>query len=299
LLNQPLPHVVMLDGALLDDARHTFSRLSLAQRIWQVIRRSPEATALPPWNPAEAAGVAGSTMFTRRSGARLSEGLPGLYTVAAFYQVVSPLMPRALNKVANDSWVLGKQLEFGVLSPQAATLQNDVVKLYTDEYATNWDGFLADLDLAPLTNSQQSASVLYILSSPESPMRDMLTAIARQLTLSPPKSPTSAGALTDNTETELQALLGARGKAIEQHYDALIKFVGKSPGAPIDSVLKILGDLQKAADRANNPTLGGGAANALEQLRTQTAQAPEPARRWMQTILESFNQIAPRAKSDR
>ena len=72
-------------------------------------------------------------MFTRRSGARLSDGLPGLYTVNGFYQVVLPLMPRALNEIANDSWVLGKQSEFSALSPQATTLQKDVVKLYTDE----------------------------------------------------------------------------------------------------------------------------------------------------------------------
>ena len=58
-----------------------------------------------------------------------------------------------------------------------------MVKLYTDEYAANWDAFLADLDLPPLNNSQQSMQTLYVLSSPQSPMRDMLTAIVKQLTL--------------------------------------------------------------------------------------------------------------------
>jgi type VI secretion system protein ImpL len=47
LLNQPLPHVA-LDGALVDEARRTFSRISLAQRVYQVIRRSPEATSVVP-----------------------------------------------------------------------------------------------------------------------------------------------------------------------------------------------------------------------------------------------------------
>ena len=102
-----------------------------------------------------------------------------------FYKVVLPQLPRALAEVASDSWVLGKQSEFDVTSPQAATLQRDVVKLYTDEYATNWDGFLADLDLPPLTNSQQSVQTLYVLSSPQSPMRDMLTAIVKQLEIDP------------------------------------------------------------------------------------------------------------------
>ena len=36
-------------------------------------------------------------------------------------------MPRALTEIANDSWVLGKASEFSAISPQAATLQKDVV----------------------------------------------------------------------------------------------------------------------------------------------------------------------------
>src|SRR3984957_613632 len=161
LLNQPLPHVT-LDGALVDEAPRTFSRVSLAQRVYQVIRRAPEATGLQPWSPADAAGASGATIFTRRSGTKLTDGLPGLYTVDGFYKVVLPLMPRALTEIANDSWVLGKESEFNAASPQALTLQQDVVKLYSNEYMANWDGFLADLDLPPLTDSRQSVQTLYV-----------------------------------------------------------------------------------------------------------------------------------------
>ncbi len=304
LLNQPLPHVA-LDGALVDEARRTFSRVSLAQRVYQVIRRSPEATNLPPWNPAEAAGPAGAQVFTRRSGAPLTAGLPGFYTVDGFYKVVLPDLPRALSEIANDSWVLGKQSEFDVTSPQAMTLQRDVVKLYTDQYAANWDAFLADLDLPPLTNSQQSVQTLYVLSSPQSPMRDMLTAIVKQLKLTeaPPVPATAAGAAqaaasaaaaaANSATSRLGVLLGnpatpaePPGKAIEDRYEALIKFVGKGPGAPIDNVLKIMSDLQQQLERLNNPTPGapaapGGAAVAISQLRAEAARAPQPVQRWL------------------
>ncbi len=310
LLNQPLPHVA-LDGALVDEARRTFSRVSLAQRVWQVIRRSPEATALPQWNPAEAAGVSGAQMFSLRSGAKLSEGLPGLFTVNGFYQVVLPQLPRALNEIANDSWVLGKASEFSALSPQAATLQKDVVKIYTDEYALTWDGFLAELDLPPLTNSAQSIKTLYVLSSPQSPMRDMLTAITKQLMLTqaPPVPVSAAGAAqaaagaaaaaANSAASRLQSLLGTQGapseppgKVIEDRYDALIKFVGKGPGSPLDSVLKLLSDLQQQLDKIANPVPGvpaapGGASNAIAQLRAEAARSPEPVRRWLYAMVGS------------
>jgi type VI secretion system protein ImpL len=308
MLNQPLPHV-SLDGKLVDDARRTFSRVSLAQRVYQVIRRSSDAESLAPWVPADAAGPSGATIFTRRSGARLTDGLPGLYTTDGFYKVVLPMLPRALSEVANDSWVLGKQSEFNAASPQALTLQTDVVKLYTDDYATNWDGFMADLDLPPLTDSRQSTQTLYVLSSPQSPMRDMLTGIVKQLTLTqaPPIAPTAAGAAqaaagaaaaaASSATSRLQGLLGGQtapadppGKAIEVRYDALIKFVGKPSAAPLDNVLKQLSDLQQQLEKLSNPTPGapanpGGAGNAIEQLRTQAGLSPEPVRRWLYAMV--------------
>ncbi len=308
LLDQPLPHVT-LDGALVDEARRTFSRVSLAQRVYQVIRNSPEAAALPPWIPADAAGVSGATIFTRHSGANMRDGLPGLYTVDGFHNVVLPMLPRALTQVANDSWVLGKQSEFNTSSPQALTLQTDVVKLYTDEYAANWDAFMADLDLPPLNNSRESVQTLYLLSSPQSPMRDMLTAIVKQLKLTqaPPVPPNAAGAAaaasaaaaaaTNSAASRLQGLLGAQtapaeppGKAIEVRYDALIKFVGSGPGAPLDTVLKLLSDLQQQLEKLNNSTPGapaapGAAGNAIAQLRTQAGLAPEPVRRWLYAMV--------------
>jgi type VI secretion system protein ImpL len=305
LLDQPLGHVA-LDGALVDEARRTFSRVTLADRVYRVIRRSPEATGLPPWVPAEAVGAAGATLFTRHSGAPLSDGLPGIFTVNGFHTVVLPLLPRALAEVASDSWVLGKQSEFDIADPRAMTLQHDVVKLYTDDYAKQWDGLMGDLDLPPLNSSQQSVQVLYVLASPQSPMKDMLTAIAKQLALSVPPPPppgaagaaqaaagAAAGALASGA-SRLQSLLGqpggppeVPGKAIDDRYDALIKFVGKgTPGAPIDGVLKLLGDLQQQLAALNNPSQGvqaspGGAGNAIGQLRAEAGRDPEPVHRWL------------------
>ena len=313
LLNQPLAHVP-LDGALVEEARTTFSRVSLAERVYRVIKRAPEATSLPPWIPAEAAGAAGVSLFTRRSGAKMTDGLPGLFTVNGFHGVLLPLLPRALNEVASDSWVLGKQSEFSVSSPGALTLQRDVVKLYTDEYAAIWDAFLAELDLPPLNDSRQSVQTLYILSSPQSPMRDMLTGVVKQLmlTVMPPVTSAAgaatavagaaagaaASALSSSTQ-RLQAILGnplggasePPGKAIEDRYDALIKFVGKGPGAPIDNVLKLLSDLQQQLDRAANPVPGApppaasGAANIATQLRAEASRDPEPVRHWLNVIV--------------
>ena len=93
--------------------------------------------------------------------------------------------------------MLGKEAQIDPTSPQVLTLQRDVIALYTAEYAKQWDALLADLDVEPMRNLQQAVQELYILASPQSPMRDLLAGITRQLTLTqpPPHAARVAGAV--------------------------------------------------------------------------------------------------------
>jgi type VI secretion system protein ImpL len=320
LLDQPLEKVP-LDGTLIEDARRTFSRVTLAERVYGAIKGSQPARALPPWRPADAAGASGARVFIRKSGAPLTEGVPGFYTIDGFYKVLLPNLPSATIQVASESWVLGKEAQIDPTSPQVLSLQRDVIALYTAEYAKQWNALLADLDVEPMLNMQQAVQELYILASPQSPMRDLLAGITRQLTLTqpPPPPPGVAGAAQGaaqaaaNAATQaagsaagrLQGLLGVAngpppeppGKAIEDLYGALIAFVGKGPGAPIDNVLKLLNDLQmQLAKLAGAPA--GGAATALGAgddpaalLQAEAARDPQPVARWLQAIAISGNQL--------
>ena len=307
LLDEPLPSLV-LDGVLIEDARRTFSRVSLADRVYASIRRSPQAVAVAPWVPGDAAGASGARVFIRKSGAPLSAGVPGFFTIEGFHKVLLPQLPTATLQVANESWVLGKASQIDSASLAAINLQKDVVTLYTNDYAKQWDALLADIDVEPLTNLQQGVQTLYILSSPQSPMRDLLAGITRQLTLTqPPPSPLGlAGAAAAATAaatqaatagaSRLQGLLGQGGppaeppgKAIEDRYAPLITFVGKAPGAPIDNVLKILNDLQTQLAQLANVTPGGPAAPAggsdpAQLLQAEASRDPQPVQRWLQAM---------------
>ncbi len=77
---------------------------------------------------------------------------------------------------------------------QQAELQNNVVKLYLDDYAKAWDGVIQDLEIVALRSLNQAAQDLYVLASPQSPMKLLLTDIAREVTLSEPPKPTAAEA---------------------------------------------------------------------------------------------------------
>jgi type VI secretion system protein ImpL len=320
LLAQPLEKVP-LDGALVEDARRTFSRVTLAERVYSVVKGSQAARALPPWRPADAAGASGVRVFIRRSGAPLSDGVPGFYTLKGFYTVLLPGLPSATSQVASESWVLGKDAQINPTSPNVLTLQRDVIALYTKEYGKQWDDLLADLDVEPMRNLQQAVQDLYVLGSPQSPMRDLLAGITRQLRLTEPPSPTpgAAGAVQGvaqaassaaaqvvaGTEDRLKNLLGQAngpppeppGKAIEARYAALISFVGKGTGAPIDNTLKLINDLQvQLAKLAAAPAGGpgaviGGGDDPAQLLQAEASQDPQPVSRWLQGLAFSGNQL--------
>ncbi|WP_158927904.1 type VI secretion system membrane subunit TssM [Acidisphaera sp. S103] len=312
LLDDRLPKVP-LDGALIEDAQRTFSRISLADRVYSAIRRSPQAAALPPWRPGDAAGESGVRVFHRRSGKPMTDGIPGFFTVNGFYKVLLPQLPIATRQAASESWVLGRQTEVDPNSPQALSLGTDVIKLYTDDYIRTWDDLLADIDVEPLGSIQQAVQSLYILSSPQSPMRDLLTGIVHQLmlTVAPPADPAKAaaggvaGAVANAANAATSQLTNVfatngpaadpPGKVVETHFAPLIAYVGKGPGAPIDAVLKLMNDLQQQLAQLANSAQGApppaGGTDPAQLLLAEASRAPEPVQRWVQVVTGAGNTL--------
>ena len=101
--------------------------------------------------------------------------MPGFLTVNGFHKVLLPALPSATREVASESWVMGQKVPANLDPAQQAELQNSVVKLYLDDYAKAWDGVLQDLEIVPLRSLNQAAQDLYVLASPQSPMKDLLT----------------------------------------------------------------------------------------------------------------------------
>ncbi len=320
LLGEPLPPVE-LDQPLVAAARATFSRVPLASRVYSRIRDSATAQALPPWRPSGALGAAGVRFFTRDSGKSLTDGIPGFYTVAGLHTVLLPALGTASKQVAAESWVLDPRDKIAPTSPALATLEHDVVALYEQDYARQWDALLADLELAPLGSAQLGAQDLYVLASPHSPMRDLLSAIARQLTLSQPPSPPAGAAgaaqqagqsAVSGEEARLKGLLGVQsaaaasvppGKDIDDRYQTLRGFVGSGPGAPIDAVLKAMNDLQQLLAKPALPTAGvavmATADDPAVALRAEAESSPPPVSRWLLALAaESTGLRAGGAKQD-
>ena len=152
--------------------------------------------------------------------------------------------------------MLGERVAFDANGPQMRALERDVIAAYEADYAQAWDAMLADLNVVQQRSLSQAAQDLYILASPQSPMRSLLASVARQLTLSvraglaAPQAGSRPGLGDRYVASRLQSVLGnptsataaalPPGHEIDERYKALIDLVGEGPGAPIDQVLRSL-----------------------------------------------------------
>jgi type VI secretion system protein ImpL len=316
LLAQPLP-AVPLDDPLVAQARTTFSRVPLSARVYSRIKPSAAAQALPPWTPAEALGPAGLRVFVRASGRKMTDGIPGFLTVDGFHKVLLPALPEATREVATESWVLGQKANVNLDDAEQRKLANEVIGQYMDDYAKAWDAMLQDLEVVPLRSLPQAAQDLYILASPQSPMKELLTSIARQLTLSEPPKPSPAMAAAEKAakdkanaalastikEPALSSLLTGQpgatpelppGHQIDERYKQLRDLVVPPGGSPLDQVLKLLNDLQQQLAKmaaapvgsVQPPTVATGNDPSLA-LRAEAQRQPPPLGRWLQAMADS------------
>ncbi len=318
LLAHALPPVT-LDDALIGQARATFSRVPLATRVYSRIRPSAAAQSLPPWLPSAALGPAGMGVFVRASAKKLTEGVPGFLTVDGFHKVLLPALAGATREVAAESWVLGREAQISLSDIQLQELASAVIALYVADYAKAWDAVLQDIDVVPLRSLTQAAQDLYILASPQSPMKSLLNAVAHQLTLSKPPDPaaTVAGAAADlaaraqagattavtSAPARISALLGGRpgaapaqppGHEIDVRYQPLRDLVAASAGAPIDQILKLLNDLQQQLAKLAAAPLGSAAPAAAPvghdpslAMRAEAQRQPQPLARWLLAMADS------------
>ena len=291
MLAEPLPQVP-LDGALVDAARVTFSRVSLAERVYSRIETSAAASYVPAWTPAAALGAAGAQLFTRLSGRPLTEGVPGFYTVAGFRTALLPALPIAARKVAAESWVLGTQAEVAPTGAALNMLEEQVVALYVADYAKQWDAMIADLALAPAPSLPQEVEALFVLGSPQSPIRRLLMSMTQQLTLvsAKPAKPAGNGAVAAVSDVlglkeDAAASLGA---AIDARYQSLRDYVGQGPGAPLDLALNAINGLQRSLAQlaSANPATPAiaPAVDPMLTLQAVASQAPQPVQRWLLSL---------------
>ncbi len=179
--------------------------------------------------------------------------------------------------------------------------------LYEADYIRAWDAMINDLNVVPLRSLSQAAQDLYIIASPQSPMRDLLASIARQVTLSAPPAGVAPAQTAGGGNKPAGSRCGAScrlvrtpqpgqaaplppGHEVDDHFKPLRDFVGNGPGAPIDLVLKSFNEMQQQLAKIAAAPLGGErprrppATIPHSRCGPKRSASPQPLSRWLASI---------------
>ena len=233
--------------------------------------------------------VAGSSqVFTRRSGAPLSEQLSAVYTRGAFddFQNVGRL--KLVKQFQEDGWILGAS------APPLAAMRDvsdAVMRLYEDDYIHAWDEVIKDVNVRKPKDPRDLEQLLRILGSPASPLKEFMGIVAKNTNFALPvpgaaaKLKQGAMAALDSKAAQLEQMMGgtaapvvAPGTRITQHFETYNALVAGAPGpAPIDRILQAFGkaanDLAAGASGAT-PGAKAGQADVLRQLQGEVSLLP-------------------------
>jgi type VI secretion system protein ImpL len=292
-------------------AQAAVSQITFAQRAYSAMRRSRDARALEPWNPAQVGGNRTDNVFVRASGVALNDSIPGLFTYAGFWSYALPQSAKAATLAKDEQWLLNENADAPSRS-EAGRIQQEILDLYQIEYVERWQAMLRDLRIVSFRDLEHAESVFRDISAAPtvSPWVRILQGVARET--DPAATPGSdspligeatkmiiaginnkaqkAGRLLQGGRDEVAS--DAPGRFVSDTFQELHDFVGEArAGSEIDDVRKALnGVFRKVGDmraKKGQLTLLSGTSEG-KALETAVRRAPDSVR---EPIVEMFRQI--------
>jgi len=294
----PLEMVLPQDSALVDQQRKQLAAASLAQRVYSRLKRLG-ADGVPDFRVTDAGGPQAALVFTRASGAPLSQGVPGLFTVAGYdkgFRAKAPLMVKQLGD--EESWVLGTS-SGGSGVERLKTTYTEVQQLYLNEYIKAWDDLLGDLRLIPSTSLQGSIQTITLLSAGDSPLKLLLGGVAKETKLASGDNKSAeavASGMLDKATNAMRSTVdklmgtpaGAAAPAakpeavVDAHFEQLQRVVSGPAGQPVplDATLGVLKEYEVQL-RATDEAIKRGApatsdAQIVARIKNEADRMPPP-----------------------
>jgi type VI secretion system protein ImpL len=309
---------VPLEKNLVETSRRQLLQMSLAQRVYSRIKNTGVGADVPEFKITQAVGPAASIVFSRASGVPLSRGVPGLFTYKGYHDAFAKQVETASVQLAlEEGWVLGLNEQQRTFNPKDAAnalrLNNEVKRLYLEDYAKTWEAFIADIRLINQTSLQGSIQVARTLSAADSPLPVLLRAIVKEVTLGEKfegdkidRAAEKARDTVDATRERLAGMLsGNRPQAaasvqpqkIESIVDdrfaslrAYVKAPAQGQPAPVDQTVQVLSELYNQMTATEVAVRGGGAppqTDVPNKARAEAGRLPEPVRSLVNTLVNA------------
>src|SRR4051812_13888061 len=240
-----------LDSRIIEQARISLKRASLADLIYRSVRRGYAGDVQRSLRLDVASGI-GAERVLRLKARSLSEPLASIYTAPVFKEITSKGIDDLVKQLTAETWVWGPA---GPPTASSARLREEFLDLYEKDYIAAWDAVYQGLQAAPLHSLADTKEALAILSGPTSPLRGILKVIDENTYLTPPPAAEKPAPSSLGIPTSLTGLLPGRkggapgvqaGAQVTAHFEPVHRLVaGEKGSAPIDAVLGQLAQLQQ------------------------------------------------------
>ena len=286
---------VSRNDAVVVRVRAALGRDSLANRVYERFRRQPTPD-VRDFTIAEKGGSQALLVFERVSGEPLTKGVPALYTKDGYYKDVVGRVELATAQLAEEEmWVLGRggrTIAGTVSSPRLAAV---VRRLYLEDYRRTWRRFLNDITVVRNRDLARTIEITRALSAPDTPLKPLMKAIARETTLSVPPEGDLASTVLGKARNVLQGPApGSLEKTlVDDEFEDVRRFASGTGGnapAPIDGVVQLLNEFYqmlvgiKVAQDSGQTLPPTDPAN---KLRAEAQRQPEPIRSALQGLVDA------------
>lgn len=180
--------------AIVNQARRTLANESMAQQIYQSVKQNLLQDHSLDLSINQIAGRHAGAVFESRVGSNFASfAIPGMFTKAGFYEQFKQASLAQTRQYLETSWVLFEQdkknEDIGL-----TTLQNELYKLYYDDYIKRWSGLLKDLKIRTTADYRSAVTELEIAFASDGPIEQIVRTVVDQTRLSIPA--------TDKAETD-------------------------------------------------------------------------------------------------
>jgi type VI secretion system protein ImpL len=314
------------DSVLVAETRARLKQFTLAERSYRRLARAMEHNQLPDFSVAQVIGTAAPSVFRRKSGLPLTDGVLSLYTYRGYHELFSPEVDNVLRYVGrDDGWVLGVDESAVRDSAQAIAggkLGLEVKRLYMWDYVAKWERFIDDVTLVDVSSLNEAAELARLLSSADSPLAWLMQAVVKETTLLKDTNQRTGSdqSLFDRvkrtaraTQDDVTRVIGPSrmpGRLapterpeliVDNRFEALRRSVGGTgegaPSGPMASTLQTLSELHLMLGSVAAARAGGYAPPASDlpvRLKAEASRMPPPTRQLLESIADAGGELVAR-----
>lgn len=284
-----LPRPVVLDARLIDYVRSRLTRTPRTEQVYaRLLREAGQNPRLRPLNLASIMGPGSLQIVSARSAAAVSV-VPAAFTREGFYEFVLPRLPTLIREELGVDWVTGgEKAGDGVVQGIA----RETMERYVSDYIRTWQGALTSVSLAPYGDLQRGLAAVQSLALANSPLERLLGAVQTNTVLPLPGEQAQAATAAAAPGPVAGILGAAAGKAADAGAAAVLgdaPWPGVAIGAPFRPLVELIapaGGAQPPIARVRE--LFSGVYGALSNV----ANAPDPRQAAYQLVVQRKNQSA-------